>query len=215
MRIYAWQSLLQPDGYINEILLVPAHRSPHRSNWLAGQPITVILGLVYGYIPYMILPLFGNLDRIDQSLLEAGRDLGASPWRTFRRVTLPLSKQAILAASSSSSLPMFGDYYTNNLLSASTKTSMFGNLIDTSIRPGQGRRPASLVLILMIIADDPDALLPARDQTGGRGEKMSAPRSTSGDCPRNALGAGSATRGASPRPGGRHLGVPAWSILPW
>ena len=48
-------------------------------NWLAGKPITVILGLVYGYIPFMILPLFGSLDRINQSLLEAGRDLGAQP----------------------------------------------------------------------------------------------------------------------------------------
>ena len=86
MRIYAWQSLLQPDGYINDFLgifrIAPVE-------WLAGKPITVILGLVYGYIPFMILPLFGSLDRINQSLLEAGRDLGASPFQTFRRVTLP------------------------------------------------------------------------------------------------------------------------------
>ena len=105
--------------------------------WLSGKAITVVLGLVYGYIPFMILPLFGSLDRINQNLLEAGRDLGASPSQTFRRVTLPLSKPAILAGTRDrQSLPMFGDYYTNDLL-GSTRTSMFGNLIDGSVRAGR------------------------------------------------------------------------------
>ena len=148
MRIYAWQSLLQPDGYINDILGIVG-RDP--VEWLAGKPITVILGLVYGYIPFMILPLFGNLDRINQNLLEAGRDLGASPWQTFRRVTLPLSKPAILAGLVIVSLPMFGDYYTNNLL-GSTETSMFGNLIDNAVGlAGRGPEAGSLVLILIVI----------------------------------------------------------------
>ena len=111
----------------------------------------MILGLVYGYIPFMILPLFGNLDRINQSLLEAGRDLGASPWQTFRRVTLPLSKPAILAGLVIVSLPMFGDYYTNNLLGSQT-TSMFGNLIDNAVgNSGQGPEAGSLVLILIVL----------------------------------------------------------------
>jgi ABC-type spermidine/putrescine transport system permease subunit I len=148
MRIYAWQSLLQPDGYINDFLGIFG-KAP--VEWLAGKPITVILGLVYGYIPFMILPLFGNLDRINQNLLEAGRDLGASPWQTFRRVTLPLSKPAILAGLVIVSLPMFGDYYTNNLL-GSTETSMFGNLIDNSVGlAGRGPEAGSLVLILIVI----------------------------------------------------------------
>ncbi len=150
MRIYAWQGLLQDDGLINKgLLFIHAIGSP--VNWLQGRSITVIMGLVYGYIPYMILPLFGQLDRVDSSLLEAGRDLGASPWRTFKRVTLPQSKQAILAGLIIVSLPMFGDYFTNDLL-GSTKTSMFGNLIDTAIQ-GQGQAPqaASLVLMLMVL----------------------------------------------------------------
>lgn len=150
MRIYAWQSLLQTDGYINDVLSA-LHLIATPVNWLEGKPITVILGLVYGYIPYMILPLFGSLDRIDQNLLEAGRDLGAGTFHTFRRVTLPLSKQAILAGLVIVALPMFGDYYTNNLL-GSTKTSMFGNLIDNAVsQSGQGPEAGSLVLILMVI----------------------------------------------------------------
>ena len=148
MRIYAWQSLLQPDGYINDFLgifrIAPVE-------WLAGKPVTVILGLVYGYIPFMILPLFGSLDRINQSLLEAGRDLGASPFQTFRRVTLPLSKPAILAGLVIVSLPMFGDYFTNNLLGTTT-TSMYGNLLDNAVgQSGQGPELGSLTLILVAL----------------------------------------------------------------
>jgi spermidine/putrescine transport system permease protein len=148
MRIYAWQSLLQPDGYINDFLgifrIAPVE-------WLAGKPVTVILGLVYGYIPFMILPLFGSLDRINQSLLEAGRDLGASPFQTFRRVTLPLSKPAILAGLVIVSLPMFGDYFTNNLLGTTT-TSMYGNLLDNAVgQSGQGPELGSLTLILVVL----------------------------------------------------------------
>jgi ABC-type spermidine/putrescine transport system permease subunit I len=150
MRIFAWQGILQVDGYLNRIL-VWLHLISAPVNWLDGKPITVILGLVYGYIPYMILPLYGQLDRIEQSMLEAGRDLGASPSRTFFRVTLPLSRQAILAGMIIVSLPMFGDYYTNNLL-GSTHTAMYGNLIDGAVgQQGQGPLAGSLVLILMVM----------------------------------------------------------------
>jgi len=147
MRIYAWQSLLQPDGYVNDALGVFGVAP---IIWI-GRPITVVLGLVYGYIPFMILPLFGFLDRIDQHLLEAGRDLGASSYQTFRRVTLPLSKPGILAGLVIVSLPMFGDYFTNNLL-GSTSTSMYGNLIDSAVgQAGQGPEAGSLVLILIVL----------------------------------------------------------------
>jgi putrescine transport system permease protein len=151
MRMLSWVELLQPDGYVNKVLQF-LHLTPHPINWLAGVPFTVVLGLVYGYIPYMILPLFGFLDRIDKSLLEAGRDLGASPVKTFFRITLPLSKQAILAALIIVSLPMFGDYYTNNLLSGSPKTTMFGNLLDGAMEStGQGPQAAVLVLFLTLV----------------------------------------------------------------
>jgi ABC-type spermidine/putrescine transport system permease subunit I len=150
MRMLAWVNLLQDQGYVNDTLTF-LHFSAHPVQWLEGKPITVILGLVYGYIPYMILPLYAFLDRIDQSLLEAGRDLGAGPVQTFLRVTLPLSKPAILAGTVIVSLPMFGDYYTNNLLSNSPKTTMFGNIIDDAVgSTGRGPEAAVLVVILMV-----------------------------------------------------------------
>jgi spermidine/putrescine transport system permease protein len=149
MRIYSWQGLLQSNGWFNRVLVaIHVIRTP--INWLDGRAITVIAGLVYGYLPYMIIPLFGQLDRIPPALIEAGRDLGASPAETFRRVTLPMSKQAILAGLVIVSLPMFGDYYTNTLL-GSAKTSMFGNLIDNAVAtPGGGPQAASLVLMLTV-----------------------------------------------------------------
>jgi ABC-type spermidine/putrescine transport system permease subunit I len=151
MRMLAWINLLEPDGYVNRIMnLLPF--VPHDVNWLAGNPVTLVLGLVYGYVPYMILPFYAFLDRIDQNLLEAGRDLGASPARTFFRVTLPLSKQAILAGIVIVTLPMFGDYYTHDLLSPSPRTSMVGNILDGAVQTtGEGPQAAVIVILLMII----------------------------------------------------------------
>jgi ABC-type spermidine/putrescine transport system permease subunit I len=148
MRIYAWQGLLGSDGPIS-FMLSPLGLGG--TNWLEGLHVTVILGLVYGYIPFMILPIYASLDRIQESLLEAGRDLGASGRQTFWRVTLPLSRPAILAGIVIVTLPMFGDYYTNDLL-GSTKTSMFGNLIaEQRTQNGGSTRMSSLVLILAVI----------------------------------------------------------------
>jgi spermidine/putrescine transport system permease protein len=150
MRMLSWVELLQQNGYVNSVLTF-LHITPRPINWLAGVPFTVVIGLVYGYIPYMILPLYGFLDRIDERQLEAGRDLGANPFWTFVRVTLPLSKPAILASLVIVALPMFGDYYTNNLLSGSPRTTMFGNLLDNSMEAtGQGPEAAVLVLFLIV-----------------------------------------------------------------
>jgi ABC-type spermidine/putrescine transport system permease subunit I len=150
MRMLAWINLLQTDGYVARLInWLPF--VPHNVNWLAGSRVTLILGLVYGYVPYMILPLYGFLDSIGTSLLEAGRDLGASPARTFLRITLPLSRPAILAGVVIVTLPMFGDYYTHDLLSPSGKTSMVGNVLDEAI--GQtGHQPQAGVYVLILVA---------------------------------------------------------------
>jgi putrescine transport system permease protein len=129
MRMYAWVNLLSPDGYVNRFLQY-THVIDQPYGFLDGKASTVILALVYGYIPYLILPLYASLDRIDKSQLEAARDLGASPFRAFLHVTLPLSKTGILGGSVLIALPMFGDYYTPNLVSGAPTTSMLGNQID-------------------------------------------------------------------------------------
>ena len=78
MRMLAWIDLLQTDGYVNKVLS-SLHLISQPVDWLGGLGITVVLGLVYGYIPYLILVLYAGLDRIDPALIEAGRDLGPGP----------------------------------------------------------------------------------------------------------------------------------------
>lgn len=159
MRMLAWINLLSPGGYGLRFLSATGISSAlfhlgvisDPSNYLGGQSFTVILGLIYGYIPYFILPLYASLDRIDRSHLEAARDLGASPFRAFWHVTVPLSKTGLLGGAVLITLPMFGDYYTNDLISASPNTNMIGNTINLLIQGGsQKALGASLVLIMYV-----------------------------------------------------------------
>jgi len=154
MRMLAWVDLLQTNGYVNSVLTF-LHLTSHPINWLSGQPVTVVLGLAYGYIPYLILVLYAGLDRIDPALLEAGRDLGLSRARTFVRVTLPLSRQPIMTAMLITVLPMLGDYFTNQLLSGATNTSMIGNVIDqqlsTPLFQGQGAVFSIFLLLILVV----------------------------------------------------------------
>ncbi len=151
MRMLAWVNVLDVDGQMNSLLMAFGLLQEPR-NWLAGHHETVVLGLVYGYIPWFILPLYAALDRIDKDVLEAARDLGAGPFRAFMRVTLPLSKQGILAGAVIITLPMFGDYYTPDLLSGSPRTRMIGNDISLFIlsSTSAGGKGAALTIVLML-----------------------------------------------------------------
>jgi len=155
LRLLAWRSLLADDGYVNRILMgVHLIGSPYP--FLQGKPLTLILGLVYGYVPYMILPLYATLDRIPASLIEAGRDLGLSPARTFWRVTLPQSYQAILAGLVICILPMFGDYFTQQLLADRASTRMVGNaIVDALTQPIFVQRGAALILVMLVLLIPP------------------------------------------------------------
>jgi spermidine/putrescine transport system permease protein len=152
MRMLAWINLLQNDGLVNKVISLGGVFDT-KVDWLAGHGTTVVLGLVYGYVPYMILPLYAGLDRIPQSTLEAARDLGAGRLETFRRVTWRMSRPAVVASLLLTCLPMLGDYFTNDLLSASPNTSMVGNLINNSLyTPGQTGQAAAFVLIVLIVS---------------------------------------------------------------
>jgi putrescine transport system permease protein len=159
MRMLAWINLLAPDGlgtralhnFGIEKLFLTLGLLAEPGGWLNGQPTTVILALVYGYLPFFILPLFVAIDRIDSRQIEAARDLGASPLSGFLRVTLPLSVPGILAGAVLIALPMFGDYYTADLVSASTQTNMIGNQIDEFMRQGSQKvTGAALTLLLSV-----------------------------------------------------------------
>lgn len=155
MRMLAWVNLLQPDGLVNTIISMGG-LLPVEVNWLSGNPYTVVMGLIYGYIPYMLLPLYASLDRISPSLLEAARDLGCSGFGLFRRVILPMSVPGIVAGTLLISLPMMGDYFTSDMLSKSPSTAMIGNLINLSIvTPGQAGQAATLLLLVVLVLAGP------------------------------------------------------------
>jgi putrescine transport system permease protein len=159
MRMLAWINLLSPGGWGTrflhdfgiEALFEKVGLLSQDGGWLNGQASSVVIALVYGYIPYLILPLYAALDRIDQRHIEAARDLGASPFAAFRRVTLPLSVPGILAGTVLIALPMFGDYYTQDLISASPRTNMIGNQIDEFARQGSQKTVGAVLTMLLAL----------------------------------------------------------------
>jgi spermidine/putrescine transport system permease protein len=159
MRMFAWINLLSPEGWATKALhylsidqlFINLGLLTSEGGWLEGQPSTVVIALVYGYIPFLIIPLFAALDRIDQRHIEAALDLGASRFSAFRRVTLPASVPGILAGVVLIALPMFGDYYTNDLVSASARTSMIGNQIDQLTRQGSEKVTGAVLTVLLSI----------------------------------------------------------------
>ena len=128
LRTYAWKTILADDGFItstlNMVHLLPDGR-------VLNTPIAVIAGLTYNFLPFMILPLYAALGKIDPRLIEAGSDLYASPITTFRKVTWPLSLPGVVAGTLLTFIPSAGDYINAELL-GSTKDKMIGNAIQTN-----------------------------------------------------------------------------------
>jgi ABC-type spermidine/putrescine transport system permease subunit I len=126
IRTYAWVSLLGNQGAIEDVLrsvgLVQGSLD------LLYTPSAVAIGIAYGYLPLMILPLFVALERIDPRVSEAAADLGATTWRTFRRVTLPLATPGIVAGCVMVGVPATGEYVIPAILGGN-KTLMYGNVV--------------------------------------------------------------------------------------
>jgi spermidine/putrescine transport system permease protein len=151
VRTYAWMFLLRDTGLINSTLQkLGIIHDPLRLLYNDGA---VILGLVYGYLPFMVLPLFGTLERLDRNLLEAAADLGARPWATLLRVVLPLSAPGIRAGAILVFIPCLGAYLTPDLLGGG-KSVMIGNLIQnqfTTARDWPFGSAISLALMAVVM----------------------------------------------------------------
>lgn len=151
MRMLAWVGLLEPGGLVDQILIW-THITKNPPNWLGGHAGTVIFGLAYGYLPYMILALVSALDRLDQSVIDASRDLGMNNFQTFYKVIIPMSKMGILSGCAIITLPMFGDYFTTHMMSGTPSTSMIGSQIYLFFHGGpQPNIGAFLTVILTIL----------------------------------------------------------------
>ena len=153
VRTYAWMFLLRDTGLINSALIGVGGiiREPLPLLYNNGA---VLLGLVYSYLPFVVLPLFATLERLDNSLLEASADLGARPWETMTRVVIPLCAPAFRAAAVLVFIPCLGAYLTPDLLGGG-KTVMAGNLIQNQFTTARDWPFGSAVsLVLMAIVAD-------------------------------------------------------------
>ena len=151
VRTYAWMFLLRDTGLLNTLLQKLG--VIHAPLSLLYNDGAVILGLIYGYLPFTVLPLYATLERLDRTLLEAAADLGAKPWATLARVTIPLSAPGIRAGAILVFIPCLGAYLTPDLLGGG-KSVMIGNLIQnqfTTARDWPFGSAVSLVLMAIVM----------------------------------------------------------------
>ena len=147
VRNYAWRVLLGRDGLVSDSFEVAGLGA--REDLFT--PTAVMIGLVYGFLPFMILPLYASIDRIDKGLLEVSRDLYASGWQTFRRVLLPLSMPGVIAGSILTFVPSLGAYVTPEILGGA-KTTLLGSYIVTQFLTARNWPVgASLSFVLMTV----------------------------------------------------------------
>lgn len=148
VRTYAWLFILRDTGLINTILsALHIIKGPLPLLYNDGA---VLLGLVYSFLPFFVLPMYATLERLDPALAEAAADLGAPPWRTLWRVVIPVSKPGIIAGAVLVFIPCLGAYLTPDLLGGG-KSVMLGNLVQnqfTTARDWPFGSAASLVLML-------------------------------------------------------------------
>lgn len=150
VRTYAWRMLLDSDGYITQL----GELTGLWGRMLFTVP-AVFIGLLYGYLPFMVLPLYAAIERIDWSLVEAARDLYASGFKAFLKVTLPLSRPGIIAGSILVFIPSLGAYVTPDILGGA-KTTLLGNFIVTQFGSARnwpfGSSLSGAILIVMLLA---------------------------------------------------------------
>jgi putrescine transport system permease protein len=157
LRVYAWKGLLTTDGWVWEVMvglgldqLLQAMGLIPAPGKLMNTPFSLVLGMVYTYLPFMILPLYGNLAKMDLRLLEAAQDLGATPWVAFWKITVPLSKAGIIAGSMLVFIPCVGEYVIPELLGG-PETLMIGRVMWDEFFSNNDWPMASAVAIVMVL----------------------------------------------------------------
>jgi putrescine transport system permease protein len=148
IRIYAWIAILKPDGFLNQALM---------GLGLISEPVGILnteaavyIGIVYAYLPFMVLPLYATLEKMDDTLLEAALDLGSTPWRSFWTITVPLAMPGIIAGSLLCFIPAVGEFVIPDLLGGS-ETLMIGRQLWSEFFSNRDWPLASSVAILLLI----------------------------------------------------------------
>jgi putrescine transport system permease protein len=148
IRIYAWVAILKPEGLLNQALM---------GIGLIGEPLHILntetavyIGIVYAYLPFMVLPLYASLEKMDDTLLEAALDLGSTPWRSFWTITVPLAMPGIVAGSLLCFIPAVGEFVIPDLLGGS-ETLMIGRQLWSEFFSNRDWPLASAVAILLLL----------------------------------------------------------------
>jgi putrescine transport system permease protein len=157
LRVYAWKGLLSENGWVAELLtalridhlLLAAGVIPALDKYM-NSPFSLVIGMTYTYLPFMILPLYGNLAKLDLRLLEAAADLGATPWVAFWKVTVPLSKAGIIAGSMLVFIPCVGEFVIPELLGG-PQTLMIGRVLWDEFFSNNDWPMASTVAVVMVL----------------------------------------------------------------
>jgi spermidine/putrescine transport system permease protein len=167
IRIYAWMMILRSQGLLNSFLLnIGLIQAPLD---ILYTPTAVMIGMIYEFLPFMVLPIYTSLEKIEPALLEAASDLGARPWQAFLRVTLPLSVPGMMAGSILVFIPAMGMFVVPDLMGGA-KTILIGNLIRNqflSARDWPFGAAASMVLLLSTLL-----LTLIYTRKAGRGEDL-------------------------------------------
>ncbi|WP_306047674.1 ABC transporter permease subunit [Nioella sp. MMSF_3534] len=148
IRVYAWIGILSNEGYLNQLLLWTGIISDPLQ--IMNTPTAVYIGIVYTYLPFMILPIYATLERMDDSLLEAAEDLGCSRLSAFWIITLPLSRSGIIAGSFLVFIPALGEFVIPSLLGGSS-TLMIGKVLWEEFFSNRDWPVASAVAIILLL----------------------------------------------------------------
>ncbi|MEY4737291.1 MAG: hypothetical protein RL302_1610 [Pseudomonadota bacterium] len=169
LRVYAWKMLLADTGVFNNAAMAMGLIAEPVK--MMNTPFSLVLGMVYTYVPFMILPLYANLVKMDLRLLEAALDLGATPWQAFWRITVPLSKSGIIAGSMLVFIPCVGEYVIPELLGG-PETLMIGHVLwDEFFGNNDWPMAASVAVVMVGLIIIPLALFnkyQAESTAGGR-----------------------------------------------
>jgi putrescine transport system permease protein len=157
LRVYAWKGLLDENGWVWHLLIwlhldtgLAAAGLISAPGKFMNTPFSLVIGMVYTYLPFMILPLYSNLAKMDLRLLEAASDLGATPWKAFWLITVPLSKAGIIAGSMLVFIPCVGEFVIPELLGG-PQTLMIGRVLWDEFFSNNDWPMASTVAVVMIL----------------------------------------------------------------
>ena len=149
LRVYAWKGILADQGVLNQLLL--ALGIIHEPMVMLYTDVSLLVGMTYVYCPFMILPLYAHLVKMDLRLLEAAHDLGASPWKAFWLITVPLSRAGIIAGSMLVFIPAVGEFVIPSLLGGASNL-MIGRVVWDEMFSSNNWPRAAALSVVMIIA---------------------------------------------------------------